>query len=382
MGSKYLLGTLLSTALLGCGLIFPSKTGEEDTEMVKFAEARQRGAIYYDGGDYIRAAAQYKKALDIKPGHVMTQLGYAYSLKNTEYPPNLNQALKVLTQELGEQPDHSLEVKRTYGIADCYRNLAVYFRRRAEQREGKGLLQQAAEDRKLSIENAQKGIAQYEKVFALDQKLAARHIAAPFRASASLKPMAHLGIGVCCIVLGDRKNPAPLERAVEEINSYAQTAANARTFWEKQRGKIMETDPMADAQIPNMGEMLGGAEERARFDERIKSTITKEALVRQALVETYMYLERFNDAIEQCTRIIELNEAQSQGNAYFFRARAYALLKPPQYERAIEDMTEFRKRQDLTRLTQEVIRVNQLIKTYERKLREQKKQEEADRDAG
>ena len=368
---------VLGALLIGCGLIFPAKTEDADKEKVKWAEHRQRAAQYYDGGDFIRAAAQYKKALNIKPNHIMTQLGYAYSLKNTKHVPNVMLAIQVFNDEISQQSNLDREVKRIYGSADCYRMLAVQFRRRADSRENKGLLKQAGEDRVFSAQYANDGIVGFERVLAIDHEMEARQITAPFRASASLAPLAHLGIGVCCIVLGDRKNQAPLDRALEEINVYAQTAANARTWWEKERKKMIETEPMADAQIPSAGEALGGVEDRRRYDERIKSTIRKEALVRQALVQTYMYLERYPDAIDQCTRVVELDDTAP--DALYYRARAYALLKPPQYERAIEDMKEYRTRQDLSRLTQKVIQINKLIRSYERKLHEQKKQAEADR---
>ena len=368
---------VLAALLIGCGLILPAKTGEEDKELSEWAEKKQRAAQYYDGGDFIRAAAQYKKALDIKPHHVTTQLGYAYSLKSTEYVPNIKMAIQVFNDEIPEQSDLSREVKRIFGAAECYRLLAIFFRRRAEQRDNKGQLGQAQEDRVQSVRYAQDGIAGYERVMAVDHKLEARQIIAPFRASASLTPLAHLGIGVCCIVLGDRKNQAPLDRAVEEINQYAKIAANARRFWEKRRERLMATDPGADALLPDAGRTISSAEQRRRYDERIRSTVQKEALVRQMLVQTYMYLERYPDAIDQCTRVIELDD--NEDDSLYFRARAYALLKPAQFERAIEDMKEYRTRQDLSRLTQKVVQINKLIRNYERKLREQEKQAEADR---
>ena len=189
--------------------------------------------------------------------------------------------------------------------------------------------------------------------------------------------MSHLGIGICCIVLGDRQNQAPLERALDEINMYAQIASAARKWWEKERERKIEIDPMAELQTPNMGQQLSSAEDRALYDERIKSTVAKEALVRQALVETYLYLERYHDAIEQCTMIVELDD--SEPTAFFFRAQSYVLLRPPQYERAIEDLKEGQKRQDTSRLTQDVVKINQLIRSYERRLEEQKIEEEAER---
>jgi len=365
-------------AFVGCGSIFAGKTGKSDKEMVEFAETKQRAATFYDGGDYYRAAAQFKKALEMRPDDVMTQLGYAYSLKNTEFPPNLILAIDQFNK-VKKQKDLTKEVKRVYGLADAFRTLAIYFRRRAEANSNKGLLDQAEEDRKTSIQHANDAILQYERVLAIDHEMETRQAAGQFRASASLAPMSHLNIGVCCIVLGDRKNQAPLERAVEEVEIYAQVAANARTFWEKQREKLMETDPMADAQLPSLGEAMGGVESRRRYDERIRSTVTKEILARQALIETYLYLERLDDAIEQCTKIIELDD--SEPTAFFFRARSYTMLDPPQYERAIEDMKEGQKRQDSSRLTQDVVKVNQILRTYERKLEEQKKQAKADAEA-
>ncbi len=368
---------VLGALLIGCGLIFPAKTEDADKEKVKWAEHRQRAAQYYDGGDFIRAAAQYKKALNIKPKHIMTQLGYAYSLTNTKHVPNIMLAIKVFEDEIPQQSNLDYEVKRIYGAADGYRMLAVQYRRRADSRENKGLLKQAAEDRVFSANHANSGIVGYERVLAIDHEMEARKIASPLRASASLAPLAHLGIGVCCIVLGDRKNQAPLDRAIEEINTYAQTAANARNFWEMRRQKKMQVEPMAGTQIPGSGAAAGGVEDRRRYDELIKGTIAKEALVRQLLVQTYMYLERYPDAIDQCTRVVELDDTAP--DALYYRARAYALLKPPQYERAVEDMKEYRSRQDLSRLTQKVIQINKLIRSYERKLHEQKKQAEADR---
>jgi len=364
---------LFGLALAGCGLITPSKTSKEDKELLEFAEARQRAATYYDGGEYVRAAAQFKKALDLKPYHYMTQLGYAYSLTNTRYAPNIVLALKYFDATIGVQSDASKEVKRVYGMAEAYRLLAMFHRRRYREREDKGLLDDAREDSKQAVSYANNGIEAYERVLEIDKTLETRSISAPFRTSASLAPMARIGIAVCCIILGNRENQDPINRAVEEINVYASTAANARKFWEMRREKTMEVDPL-ESMVEGGSEQMQSAEQRARYDERIKSTIEKEALVRQALVETYIFLGRYTDAIDECGRILELDDGQAQ--AFFFRARCYALLEPPQYERALADMREYRARQDLTRLTQEIIRINQLIKMYEAKLRDQKREAE------
>ena len=209
----------------------------------------------------------------------------------------------------------------------------------------------------------------------IDKKLESKSISAPFRASASLVPMARIGIAHCCIMLSDRDNQAPIERAVEEVNLYAQTAANARKWWTQQRKKVMEVDPL-DSMLEDGSEQIQSVDQRRRYDEKIKATVEKEALARNALVITFMNIERYEDAIRECSNMIELDDNQSQ--ALFYRARCYALLDPPQYERALEDMREYRARQDITRLTQEVIRINQLIQQYESRLREQKRDKELD----
>ncbi|MHC4940431.1 MAG: hypothetical protein ACYTHK_15940 [Planctomycetota bacterium] len=370
---------VFSGILLGCGLIAPSKTSEEDKELQEFAEARQRAATYYDGGEYTRAASQYKKALDIKPYHFMTQLGYAYSLTNTRYAPNIMLSIKFFNETMGRQGDPNKEVKRVFGLAEAYRLLAMFHGNRAQEREDNGLLDEAQVDAKESRSFSRSGIEAYEEVLVIDRKLESKSIASPFRASASLAPMARIGIAHCCIMLGNRENQAPLERAVEEVNIYAQTAANARKWWEQRREKVMEIDPL-DSMVDGASQQMQSADDRRRYDEKIKATVEKEVLVRQALVITYMYIERYEEAIREASNILSLDDNQSQ--ALFYRARCYSLLKPPQYERALEDMKEYRARQDLTRLTQEVIRINQLIRQYEARLREQKRDRELDAAGG
>jgi len=370
---------LFVLAATGCGLITPSKTSQEDRELQEFAEARQRAATYYDGGEYVRSAAQYKKALDLRPHHYMTQLGYAYSLVSTRYAPNIVLALKFYEETMGRQFDDVKEVKRVYGMAEAYRLLAMFHRRRAREREDKGIIDEARADVAEANEYAKKGVAAYEEVIRIDERLMSRNIAGQYRASASLAPMARIGIAVCCIILGSRENQQPIERAVEEVNQYAEIAAKAREYWKIQRRKVMEVDPL-DSMVEAGTEEMQSVEQRARYDERIKSTVEKEALVRQALVETYMFLDRFDEAIAECGRILELDPEQSQ--ALFFRARCYTLLKPPQYERALKDMREYRSKQDLTRLTQEVIKINQLIKMYEAKLRDEQREKELERGEG
>ncbi|MEM8884702.1 MAG: hypothetical protein AAGD14_11580 [Planctomycetota bacterium] len=370
---------LAPVLLVGCGLITPSKTSEEDQELQEFAERRQEAATYYDGGEFIRAAAQYKKALELRPEHFMTQLGYAYSLTNTRFAPNIVLAIDFLNKTITVQTDDSKEAKRVYGLAEAYRLLAMYHRRRAEERENRGLLDEAEEDRVEGIKFAQSGVEAYERILVIDRRLESRNISGPIRASASLAPLAHIGIAVCCIILGDKDNQGPLDRAVHEVNQYATIAARAREFWETRRERMMQIDPLQSA-VDGPGKQLASVEERARYDEMIQNTVEKEAIVRQGLVETYMYLGRFEDGVRESSKILELDN--SRDDALFFRARCYALMEPPNYERALVDMREYRSRQDLTRLTQKVIRINQLISTYETRLREQKREKELSEAAG
>ncbi|MGH7163836.1 MAG: hypothetical protein ACREID_10170, partial [Planctomycetota bacterium] len=77
---------LLPLACAACHGQLGQRTSQEDKDLNNFAEARTRAATYYDGGDYVRAAAQYKKALDFRPNHDATRLGYAYSLIGTDLP--------------------------------------------------------------------------------------------------------------------------------------------------------------------------------------------------------------------------------------------------------------------------------------------------------
>ena len=95
-------------ALTGCF----KKTTEDDKELDTFAEARQRAATYYDGADYSRAASQYARALEIRPDHVPTRLGYAYSLMFTDLPSNQIRADQELTS-MGKLKDERMEVFRS-----------------------------------------------------------------------------------------------------------------------------------------------------------------------------------------------------------------------------------------------------------------------------
>jgi hypothetical protein len=88
--------------------------------MATFAEARQRAATFYDGGDYVRAAAQYKEALKIRKDHFMCRLGLAYSLMFINQPSTLGDAEKEFVA-IGERRDPKEEVKRVYGLGLTYR---------------------------------------------------------------------------------------------------------------------------------------------------------------------------------------------------------------------------------------------------------------------
>lgn len=368
-----------SLSLIGCGLIAPDKTSDEDKEKMEFAEKRRQAAAYYDGGQYIRAASQFKLALDIRPEHFMTQLGYAYSLTGTRFAPNIKLSIQFMKEEIGKRDSDKEEVRRIYGLAEAHRLLAMFHRRRATQRESKGLLDEAAKDTAEQMRHARLGVDAYDYVLVIDKRMVAQNIGTPYRVSATLAPLAHIGISVCSIMLGDRQNQAPIARAVKEINQYATTAAIARKYWETRREKTMDLDPLKSA-IDGVSSQMATVDERKIYEQKIKNTVEKEAIVRQALVETYMYLERFDDAIAECTRILELDSSRAQ--SYFYRARCYALMDPPKWASALENMKSFQSHQNLNAYTEEVIRVNQLIRQYEKALRKQKREDDLDLDAG
>lgn len=356
------LACALIAGISGCHGFFGGRTTEEDQALNNFAEARQRAATYYDGGDYVRAATQYAKALEYKPDHFATRLGYAWSLMATDIPSSLVRAQEEF-RDMGARKDPKEEVKRVQGLGLTYRALALHYSHRAKKHEDDGRLDLSREDQVKARDYAHKGIEQFEKVLKIDEEFAAANVAAPNRVSASLAPDAQLGIAHCEIVLGDRGRPEHLERAEKLINEFARTAANARRFWEQRRERLLVTDVMREPELGAAGPKTLDADQRKRYEERIARTVREEVAARTILVTTYHYLKRFQAAVDECTRILELDAEQDE--IYYMRARAYEYLQPPDYAAALADMKEYRRRQKYDSLTEKLVYINQYIKRYE-----------------
>ncbi|MHC4342477.1 MAG: hypothetical protein ACYSX0_19965 [Planctomycetota bacterium] len=358
----------LALAPIACHGFFGGRTTEEDQKLKDFADARQRAATYYDGKDYYRAASQYKQALDLQPDHTPSHLGYAYSLMYTNLPQNLVRAQEEF-ENVGDLKDQKLEVKRIFGLALTHRTLAAHYQRRSRIHDQNARIRKSEEDGAVAKEHASSGITYFEQVFELDEALAASEQVAPFRVSASLTPDAHAGIAHCEIILADNKNLEHLDRALEHVEAYARVAANARRFWEQRRERTMITDPLREGEEgdPNAAALQG--QWRQRYEEKIRNTIEKEVAMRRALVETFAYLNRFADGIKECEKVLELDNSFDE--ALFHRGRFYALLTPPDYRSALKDLKAYRARQDLSRLTEELVGLNRRIKDYEKKFAEQ-----------
>ena len=358
-------GVLLVTAV-ACHGRFSDRTSERDKELNNFAEARQRAAIYYDGKDYIRAALQYREALKYRPKHVPTRLGYGYSLMYSSQPTNLREALKVFT-ELGEQSDKTEEVKRVYGLGLTHLGLARIFDRRARTREDKGRKDLAEEDRKQARKFAQHALTACEEVLAIDAALADRKILAPQRISASLAPDAHIGMAWAEIMMATPTSLGHLKSAEQHLAEFAKTAENARKFWESRRQRTLVTDPLHDDGTPGTSRL--DPESKIRYEARIASTIMQEADARKALMLTFLYLNQYRRAIDEATRILDLDPDQEE--VYAYRGNAYAFLKPPNYRAAVQDLKRYRKSQDLSRLTDDLVQLNRRIKMFEQRLKDQ-----------
>jgi tetratricopeptide (TPR) repeat protein len=359
-----LLGALL-LAGSGCYKLFADETSDSDRELSSFAEARQRAATFYEGQDYVRATAQYREALKLRPDHFMCRLGLAYSLMYTNLPSTLVDAEKEFTAT-GERRDPKEEVKRVYGLGLTYRTLAGHYRKRSLLREDKGQVKGAAEDAAMSREYAQKGIVQLQKVMELDQVLAKEQQFEPLRVSASLTPDAHLGIAHCEVVLMDPSEPDELKRhetrARENLKAYADIAANARKFWELRREQLLVIDPMSEQSQA----VTPDAASRKRYEERIASTIRQEVAVRRALFETLLYVNRYQEAIEEATTVLGLDPSIDE--VVRQRARAYLFLQPPDKRAALKDLKEYRSRLPVDRLTDEMVQLNRDIRQLEREL--------------
>jgi tetratricopeptide (TPR) repeat protein len=364
---RLLLSLLPLLAAVACHGALGARTTKEDQDMAAFADARQRAATYYDGRDYVRAALQYDEALKYRPDHIPSRLGLAYSLTYTDLPSNMLRAQKEF-EEIGALDDERTEVKRIYGLALAHRGLGVHFQRRARINSEDGRIRQADLDAATAREHALAGIEHFQRVIEIDKARSAADVA-PRRVSASLAPDAHAGIAHCEILLSNAENLDHLDRALEHIAIYSKTAANARRFWEQRRERTLVVDPMIDDRQGDPGTALPTAQERELYELKIAGTIRKEVAMRRALVDTYLYLNRYADAIEECGTILGLDPSVDE--VLFLRGRAYALLTPPNYRSAIADLKEYRSRQDLSKLTEELVGLNRRIRSYEKKLRDQ-----------
>jgi len=359
-----LLLALLLGLTAGCNGVFGQRTSEEDRALNSFAEARHRAATYYDGKDYTRAALQFQEALKYRPKHVATRLGFAYSLMYANTPSSLLEAERQFGK-IGKQRDLSVEVKRIYGLGLTSLKLAADFDRRSRLRESKGRIDLAGKDRDSARRYAKQGLGLFRKVIEIDAELAARKVLGPQRVSASLQPDAHVAMAGCEIILGDAQHLEPFARAEEHIEAFAKTAANARRFWEQRRERLLVTDPLERSGAP--GAKTLGADERVRYEDRIAGTIRQEVSVRRSLMLTYLYLNLYRKAIAEGTKILELDPSQNE--IYLMRGNAYAYLQPPDYPSAVRDLKEYRRRLDPSRQTDERVRLNRRIRTYEGRIR-------------
>lgn len=336
---------LFLVPLAACHGMFGARTTEEDRDLNNFAAARERGLTYYDNRDYVRAAAQLKKALQYRPNHVPTRLAYAYSLMYMDQEPQLKLAEKEFL-DIGRQSDRDWEFKRAYGLGLTYRNLAAHYQRRSRLLRDQKKLPESEMAQSAARDYARKGI-EWFKVVERDDRVS------------SLKPDAYLGMGHCHIILED------FDAAIRNIQTFAELAARARKFWEQRRLRLLVVDEFDGGRPKELqGELT--PEENRLYEKRVKRTIEEEVTARRALVETYLWLQRFSDAIAECERILAVDPDRSE--IYLVRGRAYAAIE--RYDKAVEDLYEYRRRQDLSKLTDELVRLNILIRTYEDKLKE------------
>jgi len=357
---------LLALAAAGCHGFFGQRTGEEETDLKNFAEARQRAATYYDGHDYARAAAQFKQALSYRPDHVPTKMGYAYSLMYLNKVSSLQEAERQF-DEIGQLRDPKQEVKRVFGLGMTYRNMAAHYHTRSMTRDQKGELKGAADDLAKSRDFARKGLASFQRVIDLDQVLSGEQSDAIFRVSASLTPDAHVGMAACEVLLIDRDKPEELDAQARKVEDhlavFAQIAENSRRFWEQRRERLLVSDPLRD-DMP--GAKQNDAADRQRYEERIANTIRQEVVVRQALFETYLYMNRFAPAIEEADQILRLDPTQD--DVLLMRGKAYTWLEPPNYRAALRDLKEYRDRMPKDQLTDALVKINRDIRDLESRL--------------
>jgi tetratricopeptide (TPR) repeat protein len=348
---------LLLTALVGCHGFFGGRTRKEEEEVAEFAQTRERAARYYDGGDFERAALQYEKALTLRPEHLATRLGFAYSLLYTDRPTNLLRADKEF-RDMGKLRKNNDETKRIYGLGMTQRNLATHYQRRSLMRRDQGRQADALDDEAAARNYARDGIKYLQEILDMEDKYS------------SLKPDAHIGMAHCAIILGKEDD---YSAAVYHIEEFAKIAANARRFWEQRHEKVLVVDPLAD-----MMEVATAEDLQRRYNERILRTLQQEVAARQALMQTYLWNAElvgqdtkqsrvyFMKAIEQATTVLKIDPTEDE--MLWMRGRAYARLG--NYLAAKTDLEEYRSHQDMSRLTERQVAVQQLINEYEQKMKE------------
>jgi len=358
--------TCLTLVLLGgCHGFFGGRTTEEDQEMAEFAEARTRAATYYDGRDYERAATQFGKALELRPKHFPTRLGYSYSLMFTNEPRNLEVA-KEEFEDIGVREDKKEEVKRVYGLAMTHRALAAKLYAQALFMDRKGNLDGAADSIGNARNHAREGLGLFGRVIEIDEALADMQKIAPLRVSASLTPDAHAGMAHCEIILADHDHPNHLKKAIGHIEKFAKVAARARLFWEKKREQVLAIDPMRDGAGGSAQMATLRGRERLAYEARILRTLDQEVAMRMALIEVFIQMGRHMDVVHECDRIQKLDSTNDR--VYWLRGQAHASLNPPNYRAALKDLEEYRSRQNLTKLTDDLVRLNRWIKAFQRAL--------------
>ncbi|MEE8104253.1 MAG: tetratricopeptide repeat protein [Planctomycetota bacterium] len=351
--------TLCLSLLLfaACHGYFGDRTSVEDQEINSFAAARERAAQYYDGGHFDRAITQYLKALKFRPDHVSTRLGLAYSYAMTDRVHNLRRA-EAEFLKLGTLKSPVQETKRVYGLAFAYRGLATHFDRRASRYAGEGRLSKAKQDEGAARGYARDSIKNYEIVLERDDRIS------------SLKPHAYIGIAHCEIILGEDD----YVRAIAAIEEYAKIASLARRFWSQRQEQLMASDAYR-----NEKETLAAREFSKIYDTKVLGTIQKEVAARKVLIETF-YKQSLTDVeggplaqrkliqiIGECVKIMNLDPTEDR--MLLVRGRAYGKLE--QYPNALTDLRAFRKTQDLTRKTDDLVNVQRLINEYKKKLAEQ-----------
>ncbi|MCZ6786740.1 MAG: hypothetical protein O7E54_06200, partial [Planctomycetota bacterium] len=198
---------LVLTALVGCHGLFGGRTRKDEEEVADFAETRERAARYYDGGDFERAALQYEKALVLRPKHVATRLGFAYSLLFTDRPTNLLRADKEF-RDMGKLKKTD-ETKRIYGLGMTQRNLATHYQRRSLLRRDAGRQGEALDDEAAARNYARDGIKYLQEILDMPDRYS------------SLKPDAHIGMAHCGIILGKEDDYAAAIYHIEEFAKIA-----------------------------------------------------------------------------------------------------------------------------------------------------------------